>query len=48
MMLIPKVRGECYDAEDEMIGRQDPTEYPEKLEPEGLWRTDEHLDTLAW
>ena len=39
---VPKVRGECDDAEDEMIGRLDPTGHREKLGPEGLWRTIDH------
>ena len=39
MASVPKVRGECDDAEDEMIGRLDPTGHREKLGPEGLWCT---------
>ena len=37
MASVPKVRGECNDAEDEVIGRLDPTGHREKLGPEGLW-----------
>ena len=39
MASVPKVRGECDDAENEMIGRLDPTEHREKLGPERLWCT---------
>ena len=37
MASVPKVREECDDAEDEMIGRLDPTGHREKLGPERLW-----------
>ena len=37
MASVPKVKGECDDAEDEMIGRLDTTGHREKLGPEGLW-----------
>ena len=36
---VPKVRGECDDAEDEIIGRLDPTGHREKLGPERPWCT---------
>ena len=39
MASVPKVRGECDNAEDEMIVRLDPTGHREKLGPEGLWCT---------
>ena len=39
MASVPKVRGECDDAEDEMIGRLDPTGHRDKLGPERLWCT---------
>ena len=42
MASVPKVRGKCDDAEDEMIGRQDPTGHREKLGPE--WRTVSRVD----
>ena len=37
MASVPKVRGECDDVEDEMIGRLDSIGHREKLGSEGLW-----------
>ena len=39
MASVPRVKGECDDAEYEIIGRLDPTGHREKLGPEGFWCT---------